>query len=51
MCGAVYGGVGIPACVADAGQEAERLVGTLPTNTSTTGGDEAAGTNQQGVNP
>ncbi|NYH50548.1 oxygen-dependent protoporphyrinogen oxidase [Nocardiopsis arvandica] len=51
VCGAVYGGVGIPACVADAGQEAERLVGTLPTNTSTTGGDEAAGTNQQGVNP
>ncbi len=51
VCGAVYGGVGIPACIADAAQEAERLLGTLGTNSSTTGADESAGTNQQGVNP
>ena len=50
VCGAVYGGVGIPACIADADQEVARLVGTLRTNTSTSGGDDA-GTNQQGVNP
>ncbi|WP_017572578.1 protoporphyrinogen oxidase [Nocardiopsis halotolerans] len=51
VCGAVYGGVGVPACVADAHQQAERLVDALSTNSQTSGGDEAAGTNQQGVNP
>ncbi|MES0837994.1 protoporphyrinogen oxidase [Nocardiopsis tropica] len=50
VCGAVYGGVGIPACIADADRQAERLVGALSTHGRSGGGD-AAGTNQQGVNP
>ncbi len=50
VCGAVYGGVGVPACVADARRQADLLAGALTTN-SPTSGDEAAGTNQQGVNP
>ncbi|WP_431873171.1 protoporphyrinogen oxidase [Nocardiopsis eucommiae] len=52
VCGAAYGGVGIPACVADAGHEAARLADTLTDHSRTTGGDQsAAGPNQQGVNP
>lgn len=50
VCGAAYGGVGIPACIADADQQAERLLGALSTN-GHSGGGHAAGTNQQGVNP
>ena len=62
VCGAAYGGVGIPACVADAGREAEHLADALLDHTlsdrghgdrgHTDGGDQsAAGPNQQGVNP
>ncbi|RKS07932.1 oxygen-dependent protoporphyrinogen oxidase [Nocardiopsis sp. Huas11] len=51
VCGAVYGGVGIPACIADAGREAARLAGTLQTNSHTHRGGDADGPNQQGVNP
>ncbi|MEU2940120.1 protoporphyrinogen oxidase [Nocardiopsis alba] len=52
VCGAAYGGVGIPACVADAGREAARLADTLIDH-SNTGLDAsgAEGTNQQGDNP
>lgn len=51
VCGAAYGGVGVPACVADARREAERLADALSANSSTNGGDGAADANQQGVNP
>lgn len=52
VCGAAYGGVGIPACVADAGREAARLADTLTDHSHASRGDESAdGTNQQGVNP
>jgi oxygen-dependent protoporphyrinogen oxidase len=51
VCGAVYGGVGIPACIADAGREAARLAGTLQSNSHTLRGGDADGPNQQGVNP
>ncbi|WP_116247174.1 protoporphyrinogen oxidase [Nocardiopsis sp. FIRDI 009] len=51
VCGAAYGGVGIPACVADAGRAAERLARTLPRDSHTTPGGDAAGTTEQGVNP
>ncbi|MBQ1083159.1 protoporphyrinogen oxidase [Nocardiopsis sp. B62] len=52
VCGAAYGGVGIPACVADASLEAARLADTLTDHSRTSGGDQrAAGPNQQGVNP
>ncbi|OLT29987.1 protoporphyrinogen oxidase [Nocardiopsis sp. CNR-923] len=51
VCGAAYGGVGIPACVADAGRAAERLARTLPPISHTTPGGDAEGTNEQGVNP
>ncbi|WP_026119522.1 protoporphyrinogen oxidase [Nocardiopsis ganjiahuensis] len=57
VCGAAYGGVGIPACVADATDAAGRLADTLtaPSHTDhchTDRGDQSAdGPNQQGVNP
>ncbi len=67
VCGAAYGGVGVPACVADASHAAGRLADTLTepgrTASGRTGpghtdhshtdrGDESAdGPNQQGVNP
>jgi oxygen-dependent protoporphyrinogen oxidase len=67
VCGAAYGGVGVPACVADADREARRLADALTRQDHTdhdhtghghTGhghtqyGDQSAdGPNQQGVNP
>ncbi|HJE60365.1 MAG TPA: protoporphyrinogen oxidase, partial [Nocardiopsis listeri] len=52
VCGAVYGGVGIPACVADAGREAARLADTLIDHSHTSrGAGSAEETNDQGVNP
>lgn len=51
VCGAAYGGVGVPACIADAGREAERLAGALMIDSHTSGGVDATGTNQQGANP
>ncbi|GHC84603.1 protoporphyrinogen oxidase [Nocardiopsis terrae] len=52
VCGAAYGGVGIPACVADADREAGRLADTLTDHSHTDRGDQSAdGPNQQGVNP
>ena len=51
VCGAAYGGVGVPACIADAGREAERLAGVFLNHSHTSSGDDAAGTNQQGANP
>ncbi|WP_211715666.1 protoporphyrinogen oxidase [Nocardiopsis sp. MG754419] len=52
VCGAVYGGVGIPACIADAGRAAARLAGTLTDHDHTDrGAPGTEGTNQQGVNP
>ena len=57
VCGAAYGGVGIPACIADAGREAERLADALTDHDHTDrGASGAAGPNQpgpkqQGVNP
>lgn len=46
VCGAAYGGVGIPACIADAGREARRLAEGLSLRPQTTDA-----TNQQGVSP
>lgn len=52
VCGAAYGGVGIPACVADAGREAARLADALIDHSHTSRGARSAeGTNEQGVNP
>ena len=52
VCGAAYGGVGIPACIADAGREATRLADVLTEHGHTSHGAQGAeGTNQQGVNP
>ncbi|KOX10080.1 protoporphyrinogen oxidase [Nocardiopsis sp. NRRL B-16309] len=51
VCGAAYGGVGIPACIADAGREAAHLAGTLQTHSHTHRGGDADGPNRQGVNP
>ena len=52
VCGAAYGGVGIPACIADAGRAAARLVDTLDEHEHTSlGAQSAEETNQQGVNP
>ena len=51
VCGAAYGGVGVPACIADAGREAERLAGVFMNDSHTGSGNDAAGTNQQGANP
>ncbi|WP_306371559.1 protoporphyrinogen oxidase [Nocardiopsis sp. CC223A] len=51
VCGAAYGGVGIPACIADADRQARDLATALQTDSPTGRGDGAAGTNQQGVNP
>lgn len=51
VCGAAYGGVGIPACIADAGREAERLADALRTDIHPGRGDGADGHDQQGVNP
>ena len=46
VCGAAYEGVGVPACIADAGREARRLAEGLTALPNTTDA-----TNQQGVNP
>ncbi len=51
VCGAAYGGVGVPACVADAGREAERLSAVFVNDSHAGSGNDAAGTNQQGANP
>ncbi|CAL9594269.1 Protoporphyrinogen oxidase [Nocardiopsis dassonvillei] len=51
VCGAAYGGVGIPACIADADRQARGLAAALQTDSRTSRGDGADGTNQQGVNP
>ena len=50
VCGAAYSGVGIPACIADAGRAAARLADAVHEHTSR-GAQSAEGTNQQGVNP
>ncbi|MFL1428513.1 MULTISPECIES: protoporphyrinogen oxidase [unclassified Nocardiopsis] len=51
VCGAAYGGVGIPACIADADRQARDLAAALQTDSPTSRGYGADGTNQQGVNP
>ncbi|GAA1458056.1 protoporphyrinogen oxidase [Nocardiopsis exhalans] len=62
VCGAAYGGVGIPACIADADREAERLADVLTDHNRTdhnrtdrgapgAAGPNQPGPNQQGVNP
>ncbi|MDT0329559.1 protoporphyrinogen oxidase [Nocardiopsis lambiniae] len=51
VCGAAYGGVGVPACIADADRQARDLLSALQTDSHTSRGDGADGTNQQGVNP
>ncbi|MEU0491960.1 protoporphyrinogen oxidase [Nocardiopsis sp. NPDC006139] len=51
VCGAAYGGVGIPACIADADRQARDLAAALQTDSRNSRGDGADGTEQQGVNP
>ncbi len=51
VCGAVYGGVGIPACIAEADGAAERLAAALTTTSPTLRGTGADGNEQQGANP
>ncbi|MBE3002160.1 protoporphyrinogen oxidase [Nocardiopsis sp. HNM0947] len=46
VCGAAYEGVGVPACIADAGREARRLAEGLTAHPHTTDA-----TDQQGANP